>query len=187
IAGLGILGLVAALAMAQTSTSQFLRSTFRGVNSQPSSFISSGQAVTFTGAASQTAATGFFSPSTSALPIINGFSNPFTGVTEQSTLAQTISITANGTNVGGSSTGASGAIGVPLSGTIVSGTTGSALGISSAGSNGGGFTVLPSISSVSSGGNSLLGGANSLGVGTVINDIIGANSAKGSFCGGHGI
>jgi hypothetical protein len=174
IAGLGILGLVAAVAIAQTTTGQFLRSTFHGVNAQPSLFTSSTQPVTFTSSVSQTATTAFFSPSSSALPLISGFINPFTGTTVQSALGQSIALSVNGTSVSSSTSGGTGtsvASGGTLSGSIVSGTAGSGLSSSGAGSSGGGFTVLPSISSFSSGGNSLSGGT---------------TSAKGSFCGGYG-
>jgi hypothetical protein len=216
IAGLGILGLVAALAIAQTKTGQLPNPTFPGINLQRfTPFISSGQAGSLTSFGSQTAAAVIPSPTVSALPVTSGFNNPFTGKTLPTDLAETISISINGQSVSGGGTPSTGipsqtmaaqpitngftnpftgfalptdlaqsisisaGSGVTSSG-VVAGTAGSALGGSGAGSSGGGFTVLPSLTSLPSGGSSLSGGANSGIAGS-------AGSVKGSFCGGYGI
>ncbi len=170
IAGLGIVGLVAAHAIAQNAAGQFVHSAFRGANSLPlTHFISSTQMTPLTNIASETGARGFLSPAVSAQPITSGFTNPFSGETLQGALDQNISIFANGQNAVGSSatggTGVSGANAGTLSAGIVTG-AGSAFG-----GSGTGTIALPSFSSLPSG---------SSGATT------GASGVKGSFCGGYG-
>jgi hypothetical protein len=156
IACLGIFGLIAALGIGQTP-----HQTLRGTNI----FVVQNQIGTTTVNGVTTPVFGantFFSsglPMMPAQPVITGFLNPFTGVSQPAVLFQTSS-TANGSSTGGSTTGGTGG------GTGVSGGAGGGggSGVSGGGGGGGGFTVLPSISALPGGGNSLSGGANSGGV-----------------------
>jgi hypothetical protein len=178
IAGLGILGLMAALAVAQ-KTGQSLRSTPSlgqplspislplqtlptSIPSQTTSGLSTNFSNPFTGVAlptglvesisnSSTAATNIPLQTTSALS--TNFINPFTGVAVPTALVESVSNAQSGSSTSGGA-GALGGSAATLSGSAFGGT-------------GAGISVLPSITSLPSGG--------------------GASGAKGSFCGGYGI
>jgi hypothetical protein len=157
IGALGVFGLIAALAIGQVVTVP--HTTLRGIN------------VLVTGSLTPSPAgqppplntfAAFGLPVMPAQPVINGFTNPFTGVTQPAVLFQG-TIISNGTGTGGSTTGGGGSI--SGGGSSVSGGGGGGSSVSGGTSGGnGGFTVLPSISALPGGGNSLSGGANSGGV-----------------------
>jgi len=189
IACLGIFGLIAAMAIGQTTGNTvigpFAHPTLRGVNifsTQVVGVNSAGQIVpvlpTTFNSATSTLAIPF--PVMPAQPVINGFTNPFTGVTSPAVLIQgsTSTTTSGGSSVGGSTSGGGVGTGGGAGNGGIAGTGG---GGGTSGGAGGGFTVLPSISAVPNGGNSLSGGANSGGVvGGVGGSITGASGTGGA-------